>query len=130
MFVYYYSCYSNLTKMNNKTIDYEEEILNLYITEYCNDSINYDDFIKKIKISDTIYQYYINNDQKSMINFLLNELKKEKFAPYYTIFNTKNQKITKVKLNGEWKTFYHDSDIKEIIEPLIKKIKIWISICK
>jgi hypothetical protein len=106
--------------------DYKEEILNNYIKNNCNDSLNYEDFLKNIKITEEIFNEFRKNNKKTIMKLLFKEIKKydKKKCPFYSILNTKNQRIMKIKINNIWNTYYYDESI--LTKPIINKIKIWL----
>jgi hypothetical protein len=122
-----------------KKMDYEEEKLDKYIFENCKEAINYEDFIKNIEITEEFL-----NGENAISRILQKEIKKydKHKCPFYSTVNTKNQRVMKIKKKNVWKTYYYTDDVltekfkeisgplKELTDPIIKKMNIWLSINK
>jgi hypothetical protein len=115
-------------KKVDKRIDKLEEKLNFYIKNYCKDNMNYATFIENIPITYDFCKEFTLEPCEPIFNLLKKELEKcgLENSPIYCMI-IKDFIAIRLKNNNEWESYeYNDmviSVIKEIIEPLIEKIK-------
>jgi hypothetical protein len=110
--------------------DENENNLEIFIKQKCNDNINYETFVERMIITDEIINNYEKLGFESVLNLLKKEVKKYNIynIPFYSILNNKKNTIVKIKTQNIWKSYsYNINDVKgipmpEIFLPIINKI--------
>ena len=120
-------------KNANKKIDKLEQRLNYYTENFCENNIDYELFVSDLPITHKFCKELSEDFFQLITEMLKKEIKKYGIenSPIYCMVNSKNQIVVKVKTNKIWNTYYHNDAriltvIKEIIEPLINRIKLGI----
>jgi len=117
-------------KKLNQRIDKLEERLNYYTDNFCENNIDYELFVSDLPITHKFCKELSEDFFQLITGMLKKEIKKYGIenSPIYCMVNSKNQIVVKVKMNKIWNTYYHNDTriltaIKEIIEPIIERIK-------
>jgi hypothetical protein len=121
-------------KKLNKRIDKLEQQLNFYTENHCANNIDYEIFVSDLPITHKFCKELSEDFFQLITEMLKKEIKKYGLenSPIYCMLNSKKQIVVKVKSKKMWNTYYHTDArlltvIKEIIEPIINKIKLGIS---